>query len=137
MRRRDVHNCFVCSPTNPIGLHVEFRLEDGVATARFVPKTEHQSYDGVTHGGILAAVLDDAMGNCFTLRGVRAVTAKLEVRFRRPVPIGCELRVFGKIVSEDSRAARAVAWATAEDRTVMVEGSATYVKQGEEGPARQ
>ncbi len=128
MKRRDVHNCFVCSSTNPIGLRLRFRLEEGVASAVFVSKAEHQSYDGVTHGGILAAVLDDAMGNCFTLRGVKAVTAKMEVRFRRPVPIGCKLRVFGKIVSEDSRAARALAWATAEDRTVMVEGKATYVK---------
>ena len=128
MRRRDVHNCFVCSPTNPIGLRLKFKLKDGVASARFVPKPEHQSYDGVTHGGILAAVLDDAMGNCFTMRGVKAVTGKMHVRFRKPVPIGCELRVFGKIVSEDSRAARAVAWATGADRAVMVEGRATYIK---------
>jgi acyl-coenzyme A thioesterase PaaI-like protein len=38
----------------------------------FIPQADHQGYDGVVHGGILAALLDDAMANCLWLRGVPA-----------------------------------------------------------------
>jgi acyl-coenzyme A thioesterase PaaI-like protein len=44
-----------------------------------------QGYDGLLHGGVIAAVLDSAMTNCLFAHGIVAVTGELTVRFLHPV----------------------------------------------------
>lgn len=97
------NHCFVCGPDNPVGLRLRFTRDGEAVTAEFVPREEHVGWEGVVHGGILAAVLDDAMGNVFYLRGYQALTARMEVRFRRPVRPGERLQVRAWVASEDSR----------------------------------
>ncbi len=95
------NRCFVCGPDNPSGLRLVFRPEGEAVVAEFVPREEHVGWEGIVHGGILAAVLDDAMGNVFYLRGYQALTARMEVRFRRPVRPGDRLRVRAWVDRED------------------------------------
>ncbi len=97
------NRCFVCGPDNPAGLRLRFSLEGEAVVAEFVPREEHVGWEGVVHGGILAAVLDDAMGNVFYLRGYQALTARMEVRFRRPVRPGDRLRVRAWVAHQDGR----------------------------------
>ncbi len=85
-------HCFVCGPDNAIGLRLSFQLEGDFCRTEFVPDVRHQGYDGWLHGGILAAVLDDVMANWFYMRGIKAVTGKMEIRYRAPVPIGSHLK---------------------------------------------
>lgn len=84
----DIGHCFVCGPENPHGLRIKFTLEDGVCRGRFTPAEHHGGYDTVTHGGIVFSVLDDAMANWLILQGARTFTAKCEIRYREPLPIG-------------------------------------------------
>ncbi len=79
------NHCFVCSQTNPLGLQLRFEQHDGVVSSRFVPCTWHEGWQAVVHGGVLAALLDEAMAYTLFFRGVQGVTAKLEVRFRAAV----------------------------------------------------
>jgi acyl-coenzyme A thioesterase PaaI-like protein len=95
--RPDADGCFVCGPANPIGLRLAFRLEGEVCRAEFTPQAVHQGYDGVTHGGILFSALDDVMANWLFLRGARAYTARGEIRYREPVPVGTPLRLEGRL----------------------------------------
>jgi len=95
--------CFVCGPDNPVGLHLRFRRDGEGVTSEFVPREEHVGWQGIVHGGILAAVLDDAMGNLFYLQGYQALTARMEVRFRKPVRPGERLRVRAWLAAEDDR----------------------------------
>ena len=90
------NRCFVCGPGNPRGLHVAFRLQEDVCRAEFVPRDEHAGYDGVTHGGILFSLLDDVMANWIYLRGEQCFTAKAEVRYRQPLPVGTPIRLEGR-----------------------------------------
>ena len=90
------NRCFVCGPGNPIGLRVRFRLDGEVCRAEFTPAEIHAGYDGVTHGGILFSLLDDVMANIIFLRGERCFTAKAEVRYRRPLPVGTAVRLEGR-----------------------------------------
>ena len=55
--------CFVCGKSNPIGLKLKFDVdkENNISRSSVVFSAEHQGWDGVVHGGLLAAVLDDAM----------------------------------------------------------------------------
>ena len=91
--RDDADRCFVCGPDNPIGLGIQFRIEDEVCRGQFTPDANHSGFDGITHGGILFSVLDDVMANWLFLRGIRAYTAKSQVRFHRPLPIGARARL--------------------------------------------
>ena len=87
--------CFVCGPNNPIGLHIDFHLDGEVCRAEFVPSENHCGWDGVTHGGIVFSILDDVMANWIYLNGMKGYTAKCEVRFRQPLPVGCAVNLEG------------------------------------------
>ena len=82
----------------------------------------------MVHGGILASVLDDAMANCLWLRGISAVTAKMSLRYREPVPVGSRLLVYGRIVQERDKTATAEGWLTNADGKTLVEASGTFFK---------
>src|SRR5207248_10441272 len=54
--------CFVCGDRNPKGLRVRFYIEGDSVSGQFMPCDEHMGFRGITHGGIIAALLDEAMG---------------------------------------------------------------------------
>ncbi|MCS7172813.1 MAG: PaaI family thioesterase [Armatimonadetes bacterium] len=95
--------CFVCGPLNPIGLRLSFTEQDGVLTAAFRPTDLHVGYEGIVHGGILAAVLDDVMANLLYRRGHYALTARMELRFHAPAHPGDILCVRGWLEEEGPR----------------------------------
>lgn len=125
--RPDANGCFVCGPDNPIGLKIPFRLEDGVCRAEFTPEPAHQGYDGVTHGGIVFSVLDDVMANWLFLKGVRAYSARSEIRYRDPLPIGTPLLLEGRLKKKKGRfvvlEGRAI---RAEDGRTVAEAESTF-----------
>lgn len=88
---RAADHCFVCGRDNPIGLRLVFQRTGEGVRAEFVPSELHVGYDGLVHGGIISALVDDALANAFATRSQEALTAKLEVRFRRPVRPGDHL----------------------------------------------
>lgn len=90
---RDANRCFVCGPDNPIGLKLRFIPHGGGVRAEFTPSDLHVGYEGLIHGGILAALIDDAVANVWFTRGEEAVTAKIEIRFRREARPGERLVV--------------------------------------------
>jgi uncharacterized protein (TIGR00369 family) len=95
--------CFVCGQNNPIGLKISFRNEGGVARAEFTPGKLYQGWSGVLHGGITMALLDEAVSYAALFAGVNAITAKMEVRIRRPIPIGDTLSIHGTIVKRTGK----------------------------------
>jgi uncharacterized protein (TIGR00369 family) len=128
LSRYQEQRCFVCGKNNGIGLHLTFRLEEDVTYSEFVPQPDHQGYDGIVHGGILAALLDDAMANCLWLRGVSAVTAKMALRYREPVQVGTRLFIYGRLLHEREKMATAEGWITTPTGTRLVEASGTFFK---------
>lgn len=94
-RRRLARWCFGCGSLNPMGLGMRFRLENGRAVAEFRPSPHHQGFPGHMHGGLVATMLDEAMGWAVYGQGVWAVTAKMSTRFREPVPLSEPLVVSG------------------------------------------
>ena len=91
--------CFACGKDNPIGLKLDFFYEDDKYVSTFVPQKEHQSYTGRVHGGIIATVLDEVIGDfVYKKTGVIAVTARLELRYRKPVPIDKPVKVVATVL---------------------------------------
>ncbi len=90
---REANRCFVCGSDNPIGLKLQFSAQGEGVRAEFTPSDLHVGYEGLVHGGILAALIDDALANIWFTRGAVAVTAKIEVRFRQEARPGQRLIV--------------------------------------------
>lgn len=97
-------SCVVCSPDCPHGLRLHVELDSaGVATGSFQCDARLQGYDGLVHGGVIAALLDGAMTNCLFLHGVTGLTAELQVRFRHPVQVGLPVQVRAWLLEQDER----------------------------------
>lgn len=87
--------CFGCGDANPRGMRLSFARDEQRrrVVGRFRLGTEYQGGPGFVHGGIIATVLDEAMGKVNRFSEVRAVTAELKVEFHRPVPVEEEILV--------------------------------------------
>jgi acyl-coenzyme A thioesterase PaaI-like protein len=126
--RRDAGSCFACGQDNPIGLRLRFQDDGDGIRAEFTPGPQYQGYEGILHGGIIAAALDDAMANLFHRRGRETVTARLEIRYRREAPIGRRLIVSARMTSERGRLYTAEAVLALPDGTPLAEASATLMR---------
>jgi acyl-coenzyme A thioesterase PaaI-like protein len=82
-------NCFACSGKVSDGLKLKFiLLANGTISGKFRAGKNYQGYDNILHGGIISTILDSSMVNLFYLKeGLALKTAKLNVRFRKPIPV--------------------------------------------------
>jgi acyl-coenzyme A thioesterase PaaI-like protein len=86
--------CMVCSQSNPLGLGLEFTVNDGGGvTASLHGHSALEGFQGCLHGGMIACLLDGAMTNCLFAHGHVAMTAELKVRYRKPVFIGQQMTI--------------------------------------------
>jgi acyl-coenzyme A thioesterase PaaI-like protein len=120
--------CFACGARNPDGLQMVFRRSGDRILADFVPAERHQGFPGVLHGGIVATLLDEALSRTGALRRQWLMTGKLEIRYRRPAPIGTRMRVWGEIVGERAGAIRAAGALELEDGTVVADAQGTFLR---------
>jgi acyl-coenzyme A thioesterase PaaI-like protein len=98
-------SCWGCGD-NPTGLHLPTPVEEGLERyeATFSFDDRHQGGPGIAHGGLVSAALDEACGLLATWFRFPTVTARIFVRYRRPVPINIELAVVAWV--EDGRGRR-------------------------------
>ena len=99
------NNCFGCGGANESGMHLTFDLhvDEGKTRGTFVLGSRYGGGAGFAHGGIIALLLDEAMGKISKLTEELAVTAELSVEYRMPVPLTEEILVEGWQESEKGR----------------------------------
>ncbi len=126
--------CFVCGMENPIGLKVIFEEEDKRVWAKFTPREEHQGFPGILHGGLTGALLDEAMGRCLMVGGEERwmVSARLEVRYKKPIPIGEPLTVRGEVVQDRGRRIETRGEIRLKDGSLAAEAKGTYMRVPQE-----
>jgi uncharacterized protein (TIGR00369 family) len=136
--------CFGCGPDNPNGLHLPWdAVEDGVYTTALRLDERHQGGPGLAHGGIVSAVLDEAMGILVQHVAFPAVTARIEVKYRKPVPTGSELALRAEVVRVAGRQITADATLhhdgllVAEGRAVFLQVTLRHFLRTPEGRARR
>jgi uncharacterized protein (TIGR00369 family) len=100
----------------------------------FRPERRHSGWTGVVHGGILATALDEAMAYVLYFMGIKGLTARMDVRFRRPAMEGESLRVVARKVSEARRIVDVEAQLM-RDETVLAEATGRFMKMGALTPA--
>ena len=94
--RFDGH-CFGCGPLNSEGLRLVFAPGAEGASVEFEVPARFQSWAGMVHGGIVALLLDEAVGWAAWHAGHPGVTGRLQVRYRRPLKLGEPVRIVGKV----------------------------------------
>ncbi len=127
--------CFVCGVENPVGLRLEF-FESGPdeVVATWTPSKAYEGFPGVLHGGIVASVLDEVGGRVVMIgdHTLFMMTAKMDVKYRRPTPIGQPLRVVGRLLKRRGRLALAHAAILLDDGTVTAEAELTLAELPED-----
>jgi len=91
------NQCFGCGGANGAGMKLTFEQDNARRriTGRFVLGETYQGGGGMAHGGIIALLLDEAMGKVCRFRDARAVTAELNVEYLKPVKVDEEILVEG------------------------------------------
>jgi acyl-coenzyme A thioesterase PaaI-like protein len=112
--------CFVCGLENPVGLQLKiYQVEPGVIETTFTAPQHFQGYPGVLHGGITAAILDEISGRVHMgedpLTPRFMFTARLEVKYRKNVPVGQPLKIVGR--AGKTRGKLAEGWAGMYDES--------------------
>ena len=99
------HRCFGCAPENRTGLHLRFRENPDALSveSEFRMPRRFEGPPGHLHGGIIATVLDEAMGKVNRRKGVVALTRRISVDYLLPVPLATRLRVVGWSVKVEGR----------------------------------
>src|SRR5260370_989464 len=100
-----VNKCFGCGGDNAGGMKLTFE-QDNVnrrIVGRFVLGERYQGGGGFAHGGIIAVLLDEAMGKVCRFREVRAVTAELTVEYLKPINVQHEIIVEGRETEQQVR----------------------------------
>jgi len=100
-----VNKCFGCGGDNAGGMKLTFE-QDNVnrrIVGRFVLGERYQGGGGFAHGGIIAVLLDEAMGKVCRFREVRAVTAEMTVEYLKPINVLQEIIVEGHETEQKGR----------------------------------
>jgi uncharacterized protein (TIGR00369 family) len=123
--------CLVCGVENTAGLKARFfELENGDLAGVFSPRSEHQSYPGRLHGGIVSAILDETIGRAINIADTHTwgVTVELTVKFRQPVPLDHEVRALGRITRDSSRLFEGTGEVILQDGSIAAEARGKYLK---------
>ena len=123
--------CFVCGLKNSSGLSASFfEVEGNQLVALFTPCEEHQGYPGRLHGGLAATILDETIGRAMNIQQdeIWGFTVELKVRYRKPIPLGEDLRVVGRITKENRRMFEGSGEILLPDGEIAVEGFGKYFK---------
>jgi uncharacterized protein (TIGR00369 family) len=81
--------CFVCGKDNPDSMRLRFTYDEerDCFVCRFRLGKRYTGPPGHCHGGIIATILDEAMGKVNKLRHVIALTSEINVHYLKPVPL--------------------------------------------------
>ena len=100
------HGCFACGELNVSGLRLQLHADAGICWAEPTLDERFMGWEGIAHGGIVCAILDEVMAWALVDEDSWGLTARMSVDFRRPVPIGRRLRAEGRVVERRRRLIR-------------------------------
>lgn len=122
----DNSRCWLCGNFNPHGFQLRFRQENGDTVTETVIPWYYQGFDGVVHGGMVAALLDEIMSHAVKSTGVIAVTGTLQTKYIRPCRTGVLTLLRGRVTDKRERILEAQG-EVIQDGIVVAEGRGVFV----------
>lgn len=122
------HYCFGCGVLNQHGLQVRFFNDGpGACRAEVTLDDRFQGFPGIVHGGIVATLLDEALGRAaLSGNSTRLMfTGRLELKYRQHTPLNTPLVVTARIVRDRGKAVTAEGELRQADGTLLAHAEAT------------
>lgn len=121
--------CFGCGQNNPWGLKLNFKWDGKTARSEFIPSKFHQGWPGIVHGGIITSIIDESMSYLtHRFQGIACLTAKLQIRFKRPAMIGEPLVVIASTIRNTRKLLETKARILSKkDGSLVAEGTAVQL----------
>lgn len=130
-KQNNSKSCIVCGLENNLGVKASFyEIDNGELVAICTCEDHHQSYPGRLHGGISAALLDETIGRAISITNPNlwGVTIELSTKYRKPVPLGEEIKVIGRITKETHRGFEGTGEIILKNGDVAVTAHGRYIK---------
>jgi acyl-coenzyme A thioesterase PaaI-like protein len=126
---KPTNHCFGCGASNPSGMKLSFDLDldAGRTHGSFIVGAIYAGGGGFAHGGIIAVVLDEAMGKLSRLADEKAVTAEMYIEYKKPVPIDKTIVVEGWQEEEKGRNRFRVAEIRDQQGNLLARGTGRFV----------
>ncbi len=93
----------VSGSANPLNMGLKVGREGDIALGRVVLSAGWQGAPERSHGGIVAAIMDEVLGALLPILGVMAFTGELMVRYEAPCPLGVPLEFRAEKVGVEGR----------------------------------
>jgi uncharacterized protein (TIGR00369 family) len=129
-RLKELQNhCFACGKDNDQGMHLQFSIDEqaGEAICHFTLGRRYTGPPGHAHGGIIATILDEAMGKVNKLRKVVALTREMRVEYLKPVPLDKPLTVTSREHKVEGREHTNIAEIRDAEGRVLARSSGVFV----------
>ncbi|MGH9786002.1 MAG: PaaI family thioesterase, partial [Terriglobia bacterium] len=103
--RRPKNSCFGCGKDNPEGMKLQFLIDDANRLVRgsFRLPARYEGPPAHAHGGIIAVLMDEAMGKLNRPENIVALTAEMTVEYLRPVPLRKKITVEARPTDHNGR----------------------------------
>ncbi len=107
IEKKEIYNCFGCSPFNENGLQMEFYEDGDEVVSIWEPKEKFSGFVNVLHGGIQSTIIDEIAGwTVFVKLQTAGVTSDIEVSYKKPVLINQgKLTIRAKVLEVNERIA--------------------------------
>ena len=122
------HRCFACGELNEHGLQLVLHADAEGCWTELALAPRFQGWEDVAHGGIVATLLDEVMAWSVIGRGTWGVTARLNLAFKRPIPIGTPIRAEGWVTDNRRRTIHTAGHVVdAATRAVLATGDGVFM----------
>ncbi len=124
------NNCFGCAPGNRWGLRLKFTENIAEQSVECMLRIPHrfEGPPGHVHGGIIATILDEAMGKVNRQKSIVALTRRMTIDYLRPVPLNVKLQAVGWAVRQEGRKHFHTGEIRAVDGTVLARGEGLFIQ---------
>ncbi len=129
LRPRPGNMCAGCGAENSAGFRLSFLYDSSEQTAHswLTPDSRMAGSLGIMHGGYVSLLLDEVMGKVLAGKGIQAPTARLNVEFRRPVQLGGEIELRGRLIGESGRKFTLGGTILSANGTILAEAEGLFI----------
>jgi uncharacterized protein (TIGR00369 family) len=120
--------CFVCGDKNIHGINARFFWDGDTASTDVVLSEQFDGFRGISHGGVVTALLDEVMIKSVLATNRHPVTAELTVKFIKPARTGIMLRFVGRMVASKGRLFRAVASVSDPSGAIIAQAEGKFLE---------
>ncbi|MCP3987575.1 MAG: PaaI family thioesterase [Actinomycetia bacterium] len=119
-------DCMVAGEAHPYGTGLHGYRDGDEAVVEVVLGRAHEGPPGRAHGGMVAALFDEAMGFATSMKAIPTYTAWLRVDYRAPMPLAKPIELRARMTDQEGRKAFVAATATCEGQ-LLAEAEGLFV----------